>query len=531
MKHREQQRYIRGLLVIAIVFTISFTSCDKGFKEMNQDPNAYTVPVVGSLFSYNIVKTAGDGDGNTLYPNDKLSGAFMQYFASLNPYQWTGDKYLAKPEYSDGLFNTVFGVELKENQQIIELTKDQPDFTNQYNIARIWRVYIMHRATDMYGDIPYADAGQGYTGGLYKPKYDRQADIYPDMLKSLESAALALDPSKSSYGSADFIYKGDPLKWRRFAYSLMLRLGLRLTNVDLSAAEDWVKKAISGGVMQSNDDVAKLDHTDGTALNFYWDGRELRGGEGVPPSAKGKGYGKMAQTFVSYLKTTNDPRLPFYITLWPGNADPTLLPSSTEPSIQKGLPNGYDYSSIKTIIPNWNDGMLAEYSEINLNTIGNNATPSVFLSFNEVELYRAEAALRGWESGDPKVHYENAVRASMGMPDFYPGGFSIPTSAIDAYLTTHPYTSGSFDEQMKQIHTQFWASQFMNNMEVFANWRRTGYPELVPTNYPGNETGGTIPRRLPYPQSEASVNSENYRVAVQNQGPDLWTTRVWWDKP
>ena len=83
---------------------------------------------------------------------------------------------------------------------------------------------------------------------------------------------------------------------------------------------------------------------------------------------------------------------------------------------------------------------------------------------------------------------------------------------------------------MKQIHTQFWVSLFMNNIEVYANWRRTGYPELTPTNYPGNQTGGVIPRRLRYPESEANLNTEAYNAAVRAQGPDLFITRIWWDK-
>jgi hypothetical protein len=516
---------------IWILISLMLSSCDKGFEEMNLDPNAYNQPVIGSLFSYNIIRTAGSGDGNTLYPNDKLAGAMMQYFASLNPYQWTGDKYLHKPEYTEGLFNTVYRNELKENQQILSLTKDIPEMVNQYNIARIWRVYIMHRCTDMYGDVPYFNAGLGYLEGLYKPEFDKQADIYPDMLNELEQAALGLDPTKASFGSSDYIFNGDPLKWQRFAYSMMLRLGLRLTEVDPAMAEIWVKKAYSGGVMQSNDDIPKLDHTDGTSLNFYWDGRELRGGEGVPPSAKGKGYGKMGKTFVDYLVNTNDPRLPFYITLWPGNADPSKLPESTIAADQKGLPHGYDYSTIKDIIPAWTDDMLAEYSEINLNTIASNSSPSVFQHYSEVEYYLAEAALRGWITGTAKEHYEAGVRASMKVGSLYPGDFSISNTDIDSYLSNYPYNAeGTFDEQMEQIHTQLYLSNFMNNMETFANWRRTGYPVLIPTNYPGNETGGTIPRRLPYPQSEASLNTSNYNSAIQSQGPDLWTTRVWWDK-
>lgn len=87
------------------------------------------------------------------------------------------------------------------------------------------------------------------------------------------------------------------------------------------------------------------------------------------------------------------------------------------------------------------------------------------------------------------------------------------------------------DQQMQQIHTQFWVSVFPNCVETYANWRRTDYPKLIPANYPGNETGGVIPRRLVYLLDEKSLNTDNYNAAVEVQGPDLMLTRVWWDRP
>jgi hypothetical protein len=93
----------------------------------------------------------------------------------------------------------------------------------------------------------------------------------------------------------------------------MLRLAMRLTNVDAAMAKTYAQKAIAGGIITANADNAVLLHTDaglmgGTNQQFYWDGRELRGAEGVPPNAKGTGYGKMNKTFVDYLVVENDPR-------------------------------------------------------------------------------------------------------------------------------------------------------------------------------------------------------------------------------
>jgi hypothetical protein len=104
----------------------------------------------------------------------------------------------------------------------------------------------------------------------------------------------------------------------------------------------------------------------------------------------------------------------------------------------------------------------------------------------------------------------------------------VTQAEVDAYLAAHPYDAAG--DQLGQINTQYWAATFLNGYEAFANWRRSGYPALTPVNYPGNVTNGTIPRRLQYPQSEYSNNASGIAASLANQGPDLLTTHVWWDK-
>ena len=112
------------------------------------------------------------------------------------------------------------------------------------------------------------------------------------------------------------------------------------------------------------------------------------------------------------------------------------------------------------------------------------------------------------------------------------GPFTITQAQIDAYIAAHPLNGAGLAAQMEQIYTQFYLHMFMlyDNFEEFATQRRTGYPVLVPPNYPGNFTGGKMLLRLKYPVSEASLNTENYNAAIASQGPDLYTTPVWWDK-
>lgn len=527
-----KQNFLGIILKTGILVVMLISSCDKGFEEMNKNPNAYTEPVINSLFSSAVLRAAGVSAPQV---NNKQAGTFMQYYASLNAPQWTGDKYLFSNNYNNRLWEVTYPVTLKDVVDLISLIKDKPDMINQYQIARILKVYVMHRVTDIYGDVPYSEAGLGAISNIYKPKYDKQSYIYGDMLKELEEAAKALDPAKPSYNGQDFVYNGSPAKWRTFAYSMMLRLGMRLTKVDPGMAEAWVKKAIAGGVMQSNLEIAKMIHTSGSGTNWNWSSNQIQTAEGVPPSAQGKGFLKMNKTFIDHLKKTNDPRLPFFATLWQGNINIANLPENSNSTLQKGLLGGYDYTSIATLVPNWNDNMQKEYSEPNIHTYAHLSAPTIFQSYAEVEYLLAEAALRGWGPGTPQSHYEKGVAASIESTSLYPNATVVipnTASATTSYLANNPFdASKTFQQQMEQIHTQFWVSVFPNNIEGYSNWRRTGYPILIPTNYPGNETGGVIPRRLRYPIVEASANNENYNAAVAVQGPDIYLTRVWWDKP
>ncbi len=150
------------------------------------------------------------------------------------------------------------------------------------------------------------------------------------------------------------------------------------------------------------------------------------------------------------------------------------------------------------------------------------------MTYAEVEFLLAEAAVRNWYNGDAATHYENGVRAAMQYLAMYGPEAVIPEADIDAYLAANPFDPAN---ALEQINTQIWAATHLNEYESYANYRRTGYPALTPVNYPGNVTGGTIPRRMRYSEGEMVANAESYAEAVSRQGPDLLTTRVWWDVP
>ncbi|MFD1163186.1 MULTISPECIES: SusD/RagB family nutrient-binding outer membrane lipoprotein [Hwangdonia] len=481
------------------IMAFSITSCADELAELNENPNA----IEDLPYGLQLTEVQLDAPGGRYEMRRVALGwglSSIQQLADVNiaTSLLPGDKYIDFIDYSYALYDRYFLQECKEVVDFVARTAEDPEAVNYNAMGRILKVMSFHKVTDMYGDIPYSEAGQGFLSNNWFPAYDRQQDIYLDMLSELEAAAAQLSGSAENPGSQDVMYGGDITQWRKLAYSMMLRLGLRLSKVDPAASEAWVKKAITGGVMTSVNDVAKVEHEIGGVTSPIGD------------SFEADKFMRLSDTFVSWMEDRNDPRLD--ILSWVESGGP-----------HQGLPNGLDPTTLASSGPAGGD--LLDYSQVNPALVLQDS-PSMFITYAEVEFMLAEAAVRGWHTGDAETHYNNGVRAAMANWGFY--GVAAPsTGDVDAYLAANPYDAGN---ALEVIGEQFWAATFLNPWEGFSNWRRTGYPVLTPVNYPGNATGGTIARRMKYPIVEFSVNGDNVNAAIANQGPNEYTTRIWWDK-
>ncbi|MET1056096.1 MAG: SusD/RagB family nutrient-binding outer membrane lipoprotein [Pedobacter sp.] len=499
-------------IILAFLFCLVLSGCDKGFEEMNTNPNAS--PVVNPAFTF--TKAQLDGAANSLI----LLQGTMQYTTSFNDVAGFGAKYVLSQRSASYLaFTNAYPKEINEIISVINTIKDDPGQVNTLAASRIWKAYIFSRLTDLYGDIPYSQAGKGYTDAIYKPVYDTQQSIYADLLKELDEAAASFDPSKTTFGQADLIYGGNNTQWKKFAYSLMLRLAMRMTKVDVANAEVWAKKAIAGGVILDNADIAKVNgyvvmgqdiNKNPLALNMlnsdYIQANGTSNTEG----------GKFQDVFINSLKANKDPRLAVLAVVYVnGLAD-------TSAEVQKGM------SAMLGSKPS----DFVTYSEPNQLTILQLNSPYLLLTTAETNFLLAEAALRGWYTANSaSTLYENGITAAMQQwALFGPAGVITPNQ-ISTYIKYHKLSvSGTMAAQLEQIYNEFWVGVYPNSQEVFATYRRTGFPALVPNNYVGNATGGKIFRRMEYPITEQNLNAENYRAAVARQGADDFLTRIWWDK-
>ena len=507
---KKNKLYKLSLVLFLSLFLLM--GCDKGFEDMNVNPATANQIDAKNKFTSLLLQISGSRYEN--WRANLIYQSTMVQHLSATAGGWAGDKYTLNFGYAASLFDRYYPTAVKNVEDILDQLSKEKRPAEMVAITKIARVVIFQRLTDLYGDIPYSQAGKGYLKDILKPIYDKQSNIYSSMLNDLEDAAENLGSGTSAYGDADIIFKGDQGKWKRYAYSMMLRLGLRLSKVDRAAATAYINKAIAGGVMSSNNDIAYIKHT--------------LGPEGINKNGNGEaftadGNPRMSKTFIEALN--GDPRLTVLASLpakdKAGNSRTDA--QRLDPTKQKGLPNGTDSKKLKA---DFGDD-LQQFSEPNRLLITGEDAPMFFQTYAEVCFMLAEVYQTLGRTADAKAQYDKGVTAAMKQLALYGKGADIPDAKISAYLAAKPYdpTKG-----LEMIGTQYWIVTFLNEYESFANWRRTGFPKLTPVNYPGNETGGTIPRRLVYPQSEQTANTANYKAAIANQGEDKLTTRVWWDK-
>jgi Starch-binding associating with outer membrane len=531
-------RYIPNLIWAVLVMTLPLAGCDtEELHELNRNPQAVSQIDLNYMFTAAELSIAANGSsGDNRYidwrTNIGMAAYAIQHLANASGGIAPGDKYTHNFETSAAPFEFTYADQLKNIGEILKQTGpggfDEGKKQNMRHAARILRAFSFHRLTDMYGSIPYFEANKGLDR-VFFPAYDKQSVVYADLLKELDEAAAALNASNPDEGfaRADFIYDGDIARWKKWAYSLMLRLAMRVSNVNPQMANQYVTKAVAGGVFTSNNDNVWVKMALGPSewTNQNGISRAFYPGDGGQPSY-------LSKTLVDFLKgadpntvADDDPRL---MVLSGGIADWSAAewkPTNTDPLAQRGMPNGYDQAGLDVLEGRPVD-QAKTFSRINFLMLQDD-DPYMIMNYGEVELLLAEALQRGIGTGitgTAQEHYNAGVKASMQMYTPFDASLVVSDAQVAAYLATYPYDVAKPALQM--IAEQLWVNKFFNWWEAWADWRRTGYPVLTPTNFPGNVTNGTIPRRLQYPATEAAGN-QNYATGATK--PDTYTTRVWWD--
>ena len=520
------KKYINKLLIASMA--VAAVSCTDAYEDINSNPYE-PGDLTGDNYALSSQMNAIAGcvmsaDVNTMQFTDALLGGtlggyfsdsnagFSESFARYNPKNDWSRVFMKSDRILPTLYSNLAGL-----RQACE-DNETPDI---YAIATVMKIAAVSRVTDCYGPIPFS-ALDAFSTELTVP-YDSQEDIYRAFFNQLTEAVETLQ-SHNNYLTppADYIYSGDHQKWIRFANSLKLRLAMRVSDVAPALAKQMAEEAVQGGVIESNADNATWKYFNTivnglyTAVNYNND-NSLTGGDT-----------HAAADIICYMNGYNDPRREAY-----------FLPSQFEGIEYVGLRRGWE-----TYHSSWG----FNFSGINVKP----NDPYIWMTAAEVAFLRAEgAAVHNFNmGGTAEQFYNRGIELSFeqwgvdGAAAYIADATSRPQAYVDP-TGNNPYTgalssitikwdnSVSNDVKLERIITQKWIAGWLNGNEAWAEYRRTGYPKLIPVAF--NGSGGIVnpaigPQRMPYPQEEYTNNSYYVSQAVRDllQGPDNQATKVWW---
>jgi len=492
----------KSFITYIFLFTclLVIVGCAAEFEEINTNPNQ-TEEVLPQLLMPNIIRTVvSEQVGNAWSPGNLV----VQYSAQIRD---PGTDRYVWGSFS-GLWNTMYNI-LRDVNNLEQLGQER-DESNYIGIALVMKSWIYQVLTDSYGDIPYSQAQQGKSNRVFFVPYDRQEAIYEGMLADLERANELLNENGGII-NGDILFDGDYMKWRKLANSLRLRLLVRRSNQVEPGSEiqNIINNPAQFPIMESNEDNAALAYLSETPNLFP-----------IANTREGSWLDRrLSKTLADELNAIEDPRLPIFAQPTENSVDSFQL--GLGPLKWRGVRNGEEDENLSSDIDR-NVSQLGSIYYIRQGT----AVPAegLIMSYAEVQFILAEAAAKGWASGDAEAYYLEGIQASV---DYY-AGVAGTTVQVDPTYFEQEAVAFNPDNALEQIGLQKWIALYFNGLEGWFEWRRTGFPDLQPAIV--NSNNDQIPVRFQYPLDQQTLNPDNYQQAVSNQGLDDINTKVWWDQ-
>jgi Starch-binding associating with outer membrane len=509
---------------ISILFTFS---CKKDFNEVNTDPLGQAKVKPEQLMTSSLVNILG----TNMVRNRNFNNELMQVTVDISDAEGKVFRYDLRRTLADYTWNNWY-VALTDIKDIYTISSQPATLNKSYQgISLILQAWVYQLLTDTYGDVPYTQANKGHEG-IYEPVFDRQKDIYADLIAKLNEANELLKPGTAIVATSDPVYNGDVSKWRRLGNSLRLRLLLRISGkAEVSAtAISAIKEMIDTNpanypLIQSSDQTAKI----------LWNGTESSTDVYSSPfmvSVRPVDFRGVAicDFFLGKLVTWGDPRV-----------DPTLGTNSVPRwAIGRGtdgyvgVPSGYA-AGIDVIKQAYfySQGQLISGTTY-YPTLQTDKYTGIIMNSAEVYFILAEAAAKGWITGNTAASYydEGMFQAiNYWLPTYTKAKFTaFQTAANLEWKSSLPLDNlNGGNSQMEMIHQQKYYANFLVDFQQWFEYRRTQHP-ILPTGT-GLVNGGRMPARLFYPIITQSTNPTNYKNAVELQGADGINTYVWWQKP
>ena len=465
-------------ILFAATAALAITSCTSDLSNLNGNVKAPEAVPAGALFAN---ATMGFFDyASVQNVNQNNLRLWAQHWTQCT-YVDESNFMLDDRDANGATFTRMYVTVIRDCEEarkaLLDVVASPEEIASSTAAIEVMEVLAYMFLVDLFGDVPYTDA----LSETNVPTYDDDASIYADLLARLDVASSDLS-GMSSFGSSDIIYGGDAASWKMAANSLMLRMAIRMIDIDPANAKMYGEKAIASGVFASSSDDMRL---------FY---------SSAPPHTH-----PMWETLVQSGRTD-------YIA---SNTLADVMNAHMDPRRASFFKNLDSVGNI-TAAPH---GLQSDYYQFSQpgSALEDPTWSHAAVSSVEVEFLLAHAAVAGWAgAGDAATHYDAGVTGSIVEW----GG-----SAADA--TTYLAQAGvAFDASTAaaQIGTEKWVAMYSNASEAYNTVRQYDLTMNV-----ADLAQTVTPNRYSYPLTETSLNTANVAAAGAKFGGDDTFAKVFWD--
>lgn len=525
------KKITKYIFVISVIL-FSQIACDKGFSELNENPLAPTDTQDGAIFN-DIVGSLRLGwnqqlflHNEKLYDVTELAVVTAETFGNLD-----GGAEEVWLNYYSTLKNA------RELERRFATFTIDPEMTNIVNAQlKIIMAYKTFQVTDLFGDIPYSEAGRVFDDqAISRPKYDDHETIYKSLIDDLTWASEILSTSGGettlgnsflSYGSFESLFNDNRGQWLRFSNSLLLRYLVRIFEKDPQYVAPRIKEMIESGasfIGEGGDAVMSPRVQNWQNLGVNWSFREHN-------------KVRLGTNIWNFMTDENgdviDPRA--FIFFEPNNDEEWVpFPQISDSNTLQSGGNPYSPARDNSFA---NKGRGNVYASVNYYLIRDELDiPEILMTSAEVKLLLSEVFIRGIgvqaDENNASFNYQKAMLESMGFWQNLVINSTIwqnkpPEQSIADFfaVTTHPKydisMAADVEAKLDMIYAQRWIDAFRQPWEAFSLLRQSN---RVPREKAKNEFF-----RFKYPFSESTFNTDNYNVQVSKMGGDENNIKLWW---
>lgn len=204
-------------IIIFLSTLLVLTSCSGLVDDLNENPNSPTSS------SYQYILTGTEVGNMNLHTGEvaRKSGIFSGQYVGIDRQHEGFSQYAVTTSDFDGHWNAVY-VQVVINALETEAAAREEGVEGvTLGITQVLRALALGTATDLWGDIPFTDAGKP---DVLNPTFEAQLDVFNQLQSLLDDAIVNLESgSGRPQANSDIHFDGDPQSWVEVAHTLKAR--------------------------------------------------------------------------------------------------------------------------------------------------------------------------------------------------------------------------------------------------------------------------------------------------------------------